>query len=782
MTDTQSEVQEPVLDEVLASEIAIEQAHVDAAYAQLELMRTAAARISESFDGMGPGGTHQARVERDAAMHTTLRRLAALDIGQSPLCFGRIDRDDFEQFHVGRIGIEDASHQPLIVDWRAPVAEPFYRATAREPMGVARRRHFQANGRTIVGLDDEVFNEARFEAGVQSGTVVGEGALLRSLSRDRTGRMHDIVATIQAEQDEAIRADRRGILLVTGGPGTGKTAVALHRAAYLLYTHRRQLAGNGVLVVGPSSVFLRYIDQVLPSLGEDQVQLSTVDGLRGDIRCGQEDAVTARCKGSAAMVQFIRNAVRSRQRVLRKPISFIIDGHRIVISVQASRNLIERTQHRRGTHNARRSYFMRLLIDALVGRYCRSVLQAHRRADLAGVADFAPPDVKAALVAGRPLPEDFEEELRDRLRRLPEVREAALRMWPILTGAELVHDLFRFRAFVAEAGEGILSPTEIDLLVAKVSVPFDQATWTLSDVPLIDEADAILGPPPIPKVVTAIGDDLIADAASVIGNLGVGGVSAADVARRYHGADQSEGSKRRELRTYGHIIVDEAQDLTPMQWRMLARRCPTGSFTIVGDMGQASRPGAAQNWESMLAHLPRERGVKNVELSINYRTPAETMEYAAQLLPLAAPGVRASTSVRRTDHFPVVTALQEGYGQVSEYVTGMAGGTVAVIAHRRRHEDLAAALSGVGARIGLVDGLESPVGIFTADEIKGLEFDHVVVVDPMEACGTDESGLRLLYVVLTRPTRQLIVMHRGDLPPELHDLSATGTTGALTNF
>lgn len=772
MTETLDERVPDEVEGVLAHEIALEQAHVDRAYAQLEDMRAAAARVSASFDGMGPGGTHQARVERDAAMSTTIRRLSALDIGSAPLCFGRIDRAEGERFHVGRIGIDDDEHQALVVDWRAPVAEPFYRATARETMGITRRRHFQAHGRAIIGLDDEVFDDTVFEHSVNGGAVVGEGALLRSLSRERTGRMHDIVATIQSEQDEAIRADRRGVLLVTGGPGTGKTAVALHRAAYLLYTHRRQLAGDGVLVVGPSPVFLRYIDQVLPSLGEDQVHLSTIDGLRGDLRTGSTSREEARLKGDVRMVRFVRNAVRSRQRPLRKAIEFVVDGHRLVISTKMSAQLVERTRSRRGSHNARRPFFLGMLIDELVDRYCISVLRAHRRADISGVIDFSPPDVKAALVAGRELPTDFEEELRDRLRRTPEVREAALRMWPTLTGAELIHDLFRFKLFVDEAGRGLLTAEECTALVAPDSVPIEAATWSLADVPLIDEADALLGPVPQKKAVAAVDDDSIADAAAVLGNYGIGGVSAADVARRYHGSTQSENGTRRELRTYGHVIVDEAQDLTPMQWRMLARRCPSGSFTIVGDMGQASRAGAATSWKLALEQLPTHRGTKMVELSINYRTPAETMEYAARLLPVAAPGVKASISVRRTGEFPVVRELRSSPSEIADIIRGCGGGTVAVIAHREEHGALERELASVGARIGKVDGLESPVGIFTADEIKGLEFDHVIVVDPMKACGSDGPGLRLLYVVLTRATRQLVVLHRGDLPSSL--VSAPG--------
>jgi DNA helicase IV len=294
------------------AEIAAEQQILDAAYARLDAMRQSAARVAEAFSEVRRGGTHQARLERDIAVETTHRRLAALDIGDAPLCFGRLDlaaaapapeprtngdhasgdqasgdqadgdgaRDS--RYYIGRLSVDDDDHRPVVVDWRAPVAEPFYRATAVEPMGVVRRRHFiTRHGRELIGLDDEVFDAAAAAAGL---TIVGEAALLAALERERTGRMHDIVATIQAEQDEAIRADLDGVLVVAGGPGTGKTAVALHRAAYLLYTHRRRLSGDGVLLIGPNPVFLRYIDQVLPSLGEGDVHLSTIPALKPGLR------------------------------------------------------------------------------------------------------------------------------------------------------------------------------------------------------------------------------------------------------------------------------------------------------------------------------------------------------------------------------------------------------------------------------------------------------------------------------------------------------------------
>src|SRR5262245_12694631 len=290
-------------------------------------MRAAAERVRAAYSDVRAGGTHQARLERDIAWDVTQRRLADLDIGDAPLVFGRLDLEDAARWYIGRLAVEDETHTPLVVDWRAPVAEPFYRATAVAPMGVVRRRHLLTKkGREVTGLDDEVFDQqAIAEAGLE---VAGEGALLAALERDRTGRMRDIVATIQAEQDEAIRADLSGILVVAGGPGTGKTAVALHRAAYLLYTHRKRLASQGVLLVGPSPIFLRYIDEVLPSLGEDEVSLATPAALKPRLRVrALESAATARVKGDARMAKVIEAAIGDRERPMPRDVVVVLDGY-----------------------------------------------------------------------------------------------------------------------------------------------------------------------------------------------------------------------------------------------------------------------------------------------------------------------------------------------------------------------------------------------------------------------------------------------------------------------
>ena len=505
LTDT-GPVSEPSADPAADPELAAEQRHIDAAYDRLETMRRAAEQVAGGYSDVQRGGTHQARLERDVAEAYTRRRLASFDIGDAPLSFGRLDMLPEATYksdgplYIGRISVNDDDLVPLVIDWRAPVAEPFYRATGVDPMGVARRRHFQTRGRRLLGLDDEVFDaEATAESGF---TVVGEGALLAAIDRERTGRMRDIVATIQAEQDEAIRAPFAGILVVAGGPGTGKTAVALHRAAYLLYTHRKRLASQGVLLVGPSGIFLRYIDEVLPSLGEDDVMLATPAALKPRLRVrGEEPSSVAAVKGDARMAKVIAAAVADRERPMPRDVVVTLDGYRLRMRRRDSARIVERTRARRGNHNERRPFIAGLVVDHFRRAYRRALVDAYRRdrARLDGDApssrahEVANVTVAAALSQGEQAPEDFEQELATRLRREPEVRAVLERMWPILSGAELVNDLFGFEALIRSASEGVLTPEEQRGLFRARVPDVTKVAWTDADLPLIDEADSLLG-------------------------------------------------------------------------------------------------------------------------------------------------------------------------------------------------------------------------------------------------------------------------------------------------
>jgi DNA helicase IV len=776
-------------------ELAAEQGYVDAAYARLESMRAAAERVRAAYSDVRAGGTHQARLERDIAWDVTQRRLADLDIGDSPLVFGRLDMEDASRWYIGRLAVEDESHTPLVIDWRAPVAEPFYRATAVAPMAVVRRRHLiTKKGREVTALDDEVFDQrAIADAGLE---VAGEGALLAALERDRTGRMGDIVATIQAEQDQAIRAEIAGILVVAGGPGTGKTAVALHRAAYLLYTHRRRLASSGVLLVGPSPVFLRYIEQVLPSLGEQDVQLSTLTGLKPRLHVtALERRDVATLKGDGRMARVIERAVSDRERPLARELVLVMDGLRLRITRGDTARIVEGTRKRRGTHNEKRQLVVRRLVDMLVARYKEALVRNFRsrqidaprlteRVDVENGANVtsifdrdstADPTVAGALARGEAPPEGWESELRGRIRNRPEVREALERCWPVISGAELVNDLFGFRALIRSAARDILSEADMARLHRRRDPDVQEAAWSEADIALIDEADALVGPVEAARPRRRrrrSSEDALDTANRVIEDLGLHGFTdAASLANRYGDGNNDATESIGEPRTYGHILVDEAQDLTAMQWRMLARRCPSGSMTLVGDPGQASRPGAVASWDDVLGHLPTHIAPQFVTLSVNYRTPTEVMDVAARLLAVAAPTVEPSRSVRSTGEQPrfIATTPRDLVARTAETVRAVRArsGTLAVIAPTELHMTLAAELHDIGAVANAAEALDAQVAILDATDAKGLEFDHVVVVEPSRLVTSDAAGLRLLYVTITRTTKSLVIVHSGSLPEGL---------------
>ncbi|HEY5172459.1 MAG TPA: UvrD-helicase domain-containing protein [Acidimicrobiia bacterium] len=766
-------------------EVAAEQVYVTAAYARLEAMRAAAERVRTAYADVRAGGTHQARLERDIAWDVTQRRLADLDIGESPLVFGRLDLERGVRWYVGRLAVEDADHTPLVVDWRAPVAEPFYRATAVAPMAVVRRRHLiTRKGRDVVGLDDEVFDQLAVED--EGLRVAGEGALLAALERNRTGRMGDIVATIQAEQDEAIRADVHGVLVVAGGPGTGKTAVALHRAAYLLYTHRRRLANQGVLLIGPSPVFLRYIEHVLPSLGEQDVQLSTISGLKPRLRVVATDPrPVAELKGDARMARVVQHAVADRERPLVRDLIVLIDGLRVRLSRADTARIIESMRRRRTTHNENRPYVARRLYDLLVARYKNAAIRAYRERSIDAPADNVTSifdrdtaldaTIASTLARGEPTPEGWEQELRARFRGRPEVREALERMWPVLSGAELVNDLFGFRALVRSASGSLLDDDEQELLHRRRDPDVMRAPWSEADLALVDEADSLLGPVEAARPAVRRrngGGDTFDTAERVIDDLGLRGFAdAATLATRFGEPSRNGYEPSVEPRTFGHVLVDEAQDLTAMQWRMLARRCPSGSMTLVGDPGQASKPGAVASWDEVLAHLPTHNATRFVSLSINYRTPAEVMEVASRLLAVAAPTVEPSRSVRSTGEYPryvtaavddlVVTANAETRAALSRT------GAVAVIAPPALHAAIVESLADVGAVATSADALDAPIAVLDPTSAKGLEFDHVIVVEPSAMVSADRAGLRLLYVTITRTTKTLTIVHAEALPEGL---------------
>lgn len=737
-----------------------EQEFVDLAYERLDAMRFDANEMLQGVMDQGRGGTFQARTERDVVVRTALARLEQLDIGDQALTFGRIDRqtdegDGVETFHIGRLAIHGADLEPLVVDWRAPVAEPFYRATGRDPLGLVLRRHLAVHGRKVLGIEDERF-AVPGEAGEAGTTTVGQmddeqeaggelivsdlpiggpAALLAALDRARSGRMTDIVSTIQAEQDEIIRSPLSGVLVVQGGPGTGKTAVALHRAAYLLYTHRFPLERQGVLVVGPNPLFLRYIEQVLPSLGETGVTLSTVSGLVPEVKVrATEAADVARLKGDVRMAKVIQRAVRTRERPLSQDVAVPYGALVLRLTAEDTKKIIEVARRRPGTHNARR----RLVEQSVAQRLADRARQTQQRLGMGhvdpSVRSFPGYEDPAVLSDDE---FDFEDFSR-KVRRVPELAEALDRMWPRLSPHELLHDLFGAPALIGIAAKDLLSEEEQHLLRRKRSTSFDDVAWTAADAALVDEARQLLGP--------------------------------------------RSGSSDEATPRYGHIVVDEVQDLSPMQLRMLTRRSLSGSMTVVGDVAQATAPWAPASWDDITEHLPNRKPARAVELTVSYRTPAEVLSVAARVLAVAAPQLTPPRPVRRTGEEPTMVVVGDGRGsaasdEVAQRVAELAArevdrtrpGRVAVLAPEALIATLADAFA--RAEVPVVDardmrrgGLSEPLVLLAADATNGLEFDSVIVVEPGQIAGDTLRGLRTLYVTLTRPTQRLTVVASTPVP------------------
>ena len=761
-------------------EIAEEQAFLDRALDALDHMRAEARSLRDSAAVANMRGAGDL-VERDVVMGTALQRLDQLAIGDQPLFFGRIDYAPDETgasdvYHVGRLAVSDEQLNALVVDWRAPVAEAFYRATGVEPLKLVRRRHVAIRSREVTGVEDEYFaddngdlalpdedvREATADGLVDGGLALGgPGALLAALGQARTGRMGDIVATIQGEQDRIIRTPLPGVLLVQGGPGTGKTAVALHRAAYLLFTHRATLERQGVLVVGPNPLFLNYIENVLPSLGESGVTLSTISGLVTNVtvRARESDEVD-RLKGDLRMVTVIAQAVSTRERPLRADVEIPVGRAIMVLRARETREVIERARRRPGNHNQRRSAIGRELASRLASQYYQRFIRDEGEG-ASGVAELA-----------------------DQIRATPEFQAALQRMWPRLSGQELLHDLFGAPALVRAAGAGVLTEAECDLLVRPRSASLDEVAWTKADAALIDEARVLLGPRRRPRAVVKATDPLVLDGVDLDSYRGDVRAAALREAARQNITTTVEFDEA-EFVTYGHIVVDEAQDLSPMELRILHRRDLTGSMTIVGDMGQATTASSSASWDTVLAVLDPRRPPTRVDLTVSYRTPEEVLAFAAPVLALAAPDLVPPRPVRRVGVEPIVEVV--GVDDFDDAVARAAAreraavepGRVAVIVIESEVERVAEALRARG--LAAVDprgdesaGLGADLVVLAAESANGLEFDAVVVLEPLRIARRGSStgemtnrGLRTLYVAMTRPTRRLALVTTEALPNSL---------------
>jgi DNA helicase IV len=779
-----------------------EQEFLNRAHDGLDGMRGEARQMLQGVLDLGRGGTFQSRTERDIVVRTSLARLEQLDIGDQALYFGRIDRfpepdEDTgsllgESFHIGRLAVSGPDHEPLVVDWRAPVAEPFYRATGLDPQGLARRRHLAVRGRVVLGLEDEYFVDPSRADGdpilpvsepadgetatdgerlLSEGMVLGgPGALLSSLGQARTGQMGDIIGTIQREQDEIIRSPLTGVLVVQGGPGTGKTAVALHRAAYLLYTHRFPLEGQGVLVVGPNPLFLRYIEQVLPSLGETGVSLSTVAGLVPEVRVrGVDEGAVAKLKGDVRMVQVLGRAVRTRQRPLREDVDVPFGAGVLRLRARTTEEIVAMARRRPGTHNVRRRFVEAQVLRALSDDYRARLTRGVERLD-----------------DDDPTPEE-QLDLAQRLRRVPQVAEALDRMWPRLSPHEFLHDLLGARALLTAAGQDIVGAAEIQRLYRRRSASLEEVPWSVADTALIDEARTILGPRRGGARLHRARQGRAEEGSAQEGGFWPQGLAASPVPTNGPAFVHDD-----EVRSFGHIVVDEVQDLSPMQLRMLARRSLSGSMTVVGDIAQATGPWAPQSWDDVTRHLTPQRPFRLVELTVSYRTPSEVVAVAARVLAVAAPSIAPPRPVRQSGHTPrVLPATRAGLAEAvatvtREEVAAVAPGRVAVLGPAVLLPELTRALADAGLdpidpREPSGDGLAAGLVVLPADETNGLEFDAVVVVEPALVASVGEEpsgegppvvttrGLRTLYVALTRPTRRLAVVHAEPLPVDLGD-------------
>jgi DNA helicase IV len=632
-------------------DLAAEQEYVDNAYAHLERMRDVVARAADSVEGE----VAQAAMDAWAA-----RRLRTYEDAERGLCFGRLDFETLTRpLYVGRRWVHDEEQQQLVVNWQAPAARAFYTATPQDPHGVTLRRRFRTQGRTLVDIADEAL-----DGSIVDGAAVDD-FLLEELERGRDVHMRDIVATIQADQYRLITREPDAPLVIQGGPGTGKTAVGLHRASWLLYTHREQLQRRGVLVVGPNRTFMEYVSHVLPALGEETVEQRAVgelvDGIVPELR---DPPAVAELKADLRLVEVVRRAAELRLVSEPKEVVIRLEGSFVWIKEREVRELLERAREELGTTAAARERFRMSLLRRFYEEYGR-VLGAY------AIRSF----------------EDVEKALRSK-GYLDRVLKAA---WPQVSPEKLVRSLLTSRQALAEAADGILDAREQKLLLRR------GGAWSDGDVPLLDEARSLLAAPP---------------------------------------------------KAYGHVIVDEAQDLTPMQLRMVARRAREGSLTILGDVAQATGPVRYASWDDVLPHLPRGAEADVEELRHAYRVPREIMELALPLLDVIAPDVAPPVSYRTGADAPVVRRvpqermLAEAFRTAAEAPDGL----VAVIVP----EQLADAVP--------TDDL---VPVLTPRQAKGLEFDHVVVVEPALV------ELRELYVALTRPTKTLVVVHARDLPDEL---------------
>jgi len=712
---------------------------VDRVYLQLEKSSRAAQEIAREGMGRGRLGHEGGLVERDAMVYQAARRIAQLDAAHEGLVFGRLDlrsEVDPEPRYVGRIGLRDDQRDSMLIDWRAPAAAVFYQATAAEPHEVVRRRVLRCTGPRVVGVEDELLDADALEGAESDLPIVGEGALMAQLSRARDRSMHSIVATIQAEQDKAIRAPSRGVVSIAGGPGTGKTVVALHRAAYLLYTDRRRYEGGGVLVVGPSGVFMRYIERVLPSLGETAVALRSLGEVVDGVRAARHDEpAVADVKGSARMAELMRRT--ARQQAPGSPTEFRIFWRDD--SLVLDRGLLGRLRRQLMSHGRRNRQLPRVaatLLDAMWKQ-----VRGERGRDRGREAFDDDMLTNQAFV-------DF-----------------AIEWWPPLD-APTVLSWLRDPEFLARVAEGVLSEEDQRLLAKSWGSSLDEGAlpdFSVEDIPLLDELRYALGDVPARHEDDHQLDDHVgADLAEL--------TTAADREYAPTGRAWAPPTHRIEDDGFAHVLVDEAQDLSPMQWRMVGRRGRAASWTIVGDPAQSSWP-VPEESAAARAEALEGKALHEFHLSTNYRNSSEIYAYAAAYAERVGLGADLPTAVRSTGVPPQevtdVADLESATRQAVTEIAGSVSGTVAIVVPVARRSEVNAWLASwpelaadAPAARAAVDSTTAPSGddrvvVLTGLDTKGLEFDGIVVVRPQEIEAESVTGRATLYVVLTRATQLL---------------------------
>ena len=699
--------------------LAEEQEHLTRVHDRVEELRQRAdARLAAAVADRS-GSTFQARFERDVTAHHHANRSARYTFGDvESLAFGRLDLDDGDQLHVGRVSVVDEDGDVMLVDWRAPAAAAFYQATAAQPHGVARRRTLTTRGRTLVDLDDEVIDHEAAEAlGLE--IVSGQGALLAALARSRSATMRDIVATIQADQDRIVRSPATGTLVVAGGPGTGKTVVALHRVAYLLYQDRERFEGRGVLVVGPSRAFAEYTSRVLPALGEDRAVQRPLEALAppGARIAGWDRSAVGAMKGDLAMVEVCRKLLRAALPPLPPTTRVGFEGSTAQVSGHELARVRDRLLDRVAADQIGVSYHERspAADEALVAALWRAWSRVHRE------AGQHPPEGWTGT--------GFEQTLEE----APEVTMLRRCFWPELTAEGVLAQLANGTIDLAEIGDGLLDPAT----TAALTAAWARADgWTIDDVALLDEVDALLGQLPEPDPDLPERDPGL----RVTGDPGERPTTAVDV----------ESSAYRD---FAHVVVDEAQDLTPMQWRTVARRGPYASWTVVGDLAQRSRVAEPSTWEE-IGRLIGRRRITIERLDVNYRTPTEIVDLARSVLAAAGHDpASAPTSVRSGGAQPQRVRTRDVVTTTIDLLTRTVAsldGTIAVIAPFELVTDVHQAVEEAARVHDLAE-----VRVLDPRTAKGLEFDEVIVVAPDRIVAEDEVGTHQLYVAVTRATRRL---------------------------